>query len=459
VRDRWLWLGCLLYAALFTLLGWIKYTAHNNLVDFGIFAQTAASAFGCFCNPVEGSHWAFHFSPILYVPGVVLGAWKSPIVLIVMQSIACALTAPPIYAIVRSRAPVTIARCTALVVLLYPPLAGLAFVDFHENAFAPAAVAWLLWSFDEEYFSIAVLFAAITLAIKEDQALFLSIAGIIGAIAYGRVQCQRKSIFSAAVAVVSVIVAAVFFLIIQPHAALSATIQSAMHWQPTLFYNWSSYNIHALFFRGIIDRFGFLVLVFAPLAFIPLRSRWSILAIPPLAEVLFSTMSTTHTMGTHYAGAWIGYIVVAFGMGIRELSTPKKQQTVLTWAICLCAATFIAANPLHPHLNLRTQQPRDTALDTFLAKLPPSLPIATQEEAFTHIALINPHATVLPELATIPLKTCYALTDTDFPTSPRLQEYLPALLTYEHNQTYTVIKHSNNITLYHSKSCHYPRSE
>ncbi|MFZ1016776.1 MAG: hypothetical protein WAN39_02780, partial [Candidatus Cybelea sp.] len=69
MRDRFLWIGCLVYAVLLTWLGAIKYDVHRNLVDFGIFAQTAASAFGCFCNPIEGSHWAFHFSPMLYAVG------------------------------------------------------------------------------------------------------------------------------------------------------------------------------------------------------------------------------------------------------------------------------------------------------------------------------------------------------------------------------------------------------
>ncbi len=65
-------------------LGWAKYAVHRNLVDFGIFSQTAASAFGCFCNPIEGSHWAFHFSPILYPVGIALALAHSPLTLLVL---------------------------------------------------------------------------------------------------------------------------------------------------------------------------------------------------------------------------------------------------------------------------------------------------------------------------------------------------------------------------------------
>jgi uncharacterized membrane protein len=96
VRDRVLWLGCLVYAVVFTSLGYLKYAVHRNLVDFGIFQQTIASAFNCFCNPIEGSHWAVHFSPVLYPVAIVLALVRSPITLIALQSVAGALIAPPI---------------------------------------------------------------------------------------------------------------------------------------------------------------------------------------------------------------------------------------------------------------------------------------------------------------------------------------------------------------------------
>ena len=72
MRNRFPWIAALIYAALFTLLGAVRYNAHRNLVDFGIFAQTVASAYGCFCNTIEGSHWALHFSPILYLAGALV---------------------------------------------------------------------------------------------------------------------------------------------------------------------------------------------------------------------------------------------------------------------------------------------------------------------------------------------------------------------------------------------------
>ena len=182
MRDRFLWLGCVAYAVLFTCLGALKYDVHRNLVDFGIFAQTATSAFGCFCNPIEGSHWAFHFSPILYVVGAAVAAFHAPLTLVALQAIAGAAVAPPIYALVRrSSGDAGMARLGALTVWLYPPLAGLIFGDFHENAFAPAAVAWTLYAFDAGSIAGTIAGSAVVLALKEDQAIFLSIAAALAA--------------------------------------------------------------------------------------------------------------------------------------------------------------------------------------------------------------------------------------------------------------------------------------
>ncbi len=443
MRDRFLWGGCLLYAALFTWLGALKYFAHRNLVDFGIFAQTAASAFRCFCNPIEGSHWAYHFSPILYPAGLAVELVRSPLVLVALQAIAGALAAPPVYGLVRPRAGMATARLAATVVWLFPPLAGLIFGDFHENGFAPAAVAWTLYAFDAGLLGWAFVGALATLAVKEDQAIFLGIAGALGA---WRFRGNPRGRVALAVAVCSALVLVAFFGYVQPHAAEHARLA----WQPVRFYAWTSADWHALPV-GIAARLGFLLLVFAPLLFLPFRSRAIVLAIAPLAEVLFSRMPTTFTLGTHYAGAWIGYVLFAFALAVRDMA-PRRARAALVGCIALCAVEFAVANPLHPGLNLRRAQPRDAALDRFLATLPPDASVATQEEAYTHLAPSDPNAALLPESAVEPISACYVLVDRDFPDSARLQEYGAALAALVRDRRYVLIARSGNTELYRSAS-------
>jgi uncharacterized membrane protein len=438
VRDRFPWAITLAYAALFTLLGIIRFNAHRNLVDFGIFAQTLASAFGCFCNPIEGSHWAFHFSPILYVAGAVVTVWQSPYALIAMQSIGCALTIPPIYAMVVGRTGKAIARWTAVVVALYPALAGLAFVDFHENAFAPAAVAWMLWAFDSGRAVLAAFFALIAIGIKEDQAIFVGITAAAGAWRFRRTWPGRIAL---GVAIVAFIAVYVFFREIQPHHVANPL------WSPERFYAWSASDVRALFPLGLLQRLGFLLLVLVPLGFLPLRSRFMWLAVPPLAEVLLSRMSTTFTLGTHYAGAWIGYVLVAFAFAVRKLPAPRAARWM--WACtALCGLQLLVADPLHPGLNLRAPQTRDAELDAALKTLPKNVSIATQEEAYTHLALDDPNARLLPEDPNAPEDACYVLIDRDFPDSPRLQEYGAAIQELVVERTYRLVQSEGGIALY-----------
>jgi uncharacterized membrane protein len=438
VRDRLLWFGCLLYAVLFTALGSLRYTVHRNFVDFGIFAQTVASAFGCFCNPIEGSHWAFHFSPILYPVAIAVALVRSPLTLVALQAIAGALIAPPIYAIVRARRDIATARLVALVVWLYPPLAGLIFGDFHENGFAPAAVAWTLYAFDGGLWAWTFAAALATLAVKEDQAVFLSIGGVLGAWHF---RGTTRGRVAAAIALLSTLVLIVFFAYIRPHAA-AVTPAS---WQPWRFYAWSESDLRGIM-PGIATRLGFLLLVFVPLLFLPFRSKMMWLAVAPFGEVLLSRMPTTFALGTHYAGAWIGYVMVAFADAVRRVNS---RRAVLFACLGLCALEFAVADPLHPGLNLRAPQARDAALDAFLKTLPAGADIATQEEAYTHLALYDPHARLLPEIAGRRTEACLVLIDRDFPDSPRLQEYGDAFAQLERAHWYGHARQRGGIELYH----------
>jgi uncharacterized membrane protein len=439
VRDRFLWIGALAYAALFTWLGWIKFAAHRNLVDFGIFAQTVASAFGCFCNPIEGSHWAFHFSPILYPIGLAVALIHSPLTLVALQAIAGALVAPPVYAMVRSRAGVERARLAALVAWLYPPLAGLIFGDFHENGFAPAAVAWTMYCFDAGLIGWTFVAALVTLSIKEDQAVFLTIAGALGA---WRFRGTNRGRIAAAIAVVAMLVLLAFFTYIRPHAAALGTAG----WQPLRFYAWSSADLPAIA-AEIGNRAGFLLLIFVPLLFLPFCSGMIWLAVAPLLEVLLSRMPTTFAVGTHYAGAWIGYVLAAFAFAVRDIAA-RRARVVLIACAALCALEFAVADPLHPGLNLHAAQPRDAELDWFLATIPADASVATQEEAYTHLALANPYARLLPESPEREVQACFVLLDWSFAGSARLQEYGE---TFEHlvnQRRYILVAQSGPIELY-----------
>ncbi len=427
------------YAAFYYALGSVRYSAHRNFVDLGIFAQTAAGAFGCFCNAVEGSHWAYHFSPILYLPGALMRVWPSAMSLVALQAAAGALVAPPVYAMLRRRLDRRAARLGALVVFVYPPLGGVVFNDFHENGLAPAAVAWMVWAFDDGRLGLTLALTALTLSIKEDQAIFVACAGAVGALAY---RGDRKRLTVCAIAGTAAIVVVVAYIIaLHPHAA-------------GRFYAWNAHDLQALFPGGVLGRIGFLLLAFLPLLFLPFRTAAASLLVAPLAEILFSRMATTYTIGSHYAGAWSGYAFAAFvfGLNIAAKGSSGRAHRLLYWCIGLCVAEFAAADPLHPAYFLHPPSAADAALDTVLASLPPKISLATQEEAYTHLAATNPNVTLLPERQA-PISSCYVLVDRDFPDSVRLQESAPVLRRLISRRELRVVRADGGIILYKLPSC------
>jgi uncharacterized membrane protein len=438
VRARLPWLLAAVYAVTFTLLGMQRYAVHRNLVDFGIFEQTTASAFGCFCNAIEGSHWAFHFSPILYLPAAALLLWKSPLVLIAMQSVACALVIPPVYGIVARRISNRIAAFAAVVAALSPSLAGLAFGDFHENGFAPAAIVWAAWAFDGGFVIAAIVFSVLAIGVKEDQALFVALSAALLAWRFRGTSAGRAALLIAALGLFAF---ADFFLQIQPHHV------AASHWAPQRFYAWTAADVRALVPAGIVARLGFLALTFAAFAFLPFYSRTIVFAIPPLAEVLVSRMSTTFTPGTHYSGAWLGYVMVAFAFAARKIET-RRLTTFLRVAAALSVVILAVANPMHPGLNVRPVEARDRALDAAIAKLPHDVSVATQEESYAHMAMNDPYATLLPERGDVPEDACFIFIDDAYPSSPRIEEYGDAVLRLVRSNTYALVTSADQIALY-----------
>lgn len=437
-----MWAATAAYGAIYFLLGAIRYGAHRNFVDLGIFAQTAASAFGCFCNTVEGSHWAFHFSPVLYVAGALMRVWPSALALVALQAAAGALAIPPVYALVRAHADRRAARLAAAVVFLYPPLAGVVFNDFHENGLAPAAIAWMLWAFDAGRAGWSVAFTLLALSVKEDQAIFIAFAGLAGAFAYRGDRVRSRLATFACIA--GAAVAAGYVAAAHPHAA-------------GRFYAWTPEEVRALLARGILERIGFVLLAFVPLLFLPFRTSAFCVTLLPLAEVLASRMSTTYTMGSHYAGAWAGWVLYAFALGVARISArdPHRAHRVLYWCIGLCVAEFAAADPLHPGFFLHAASARDASLDAVLRTLPRDASVATQEEAYTHLAATDPNAALLPETPDVPVTACAILIDEEFPDSPRLQEARGLVAQLARSGVYRVSMRSGGITLY-TKSARCP---
>lgn len=374
------------YAGIISALGIDSYVTYHAGADLGLFTQSIVDGMHGMHNKIEGSHWTFHFSPLLALLTPVLLAVRSPLVLIVVQAVAGALTAPAVYLLARRRMDGSLANMAAIVALLYPPLVGVSFTEFHENGFAPAATAWLIWAVDARRFDLAAVFAAIALGIKEDESYVLTVLGA-GYAAWSLYRKDRAAAaFGAVLSAASAIVFLSFFLIVRPLAG-------AVHpWPPLGAYTAVNHDV-ARGFSAVSGRLTFLLELLLPLAFLPLFSPWFLLAVPGLVEVLAARWSMTYTMGKHYPGVWISYVLAAFvdRLAVIAKADAARGRRLVNLAALLCAVILVVASPTHwgHYLGLRTAH--DRAIDAVVALVPAGASVGAVDEIYVHLSL-DPNA-------------------------------------------------------------------
>jgi uncharacterized membrane protein len=389
-RVRWfalrsVWIAVAVYAIVMTGLGIDRYVTYHSGEDLGVFVQAIADAAHGMRDQGElGSHFTHHFSPILFLCAPFLWALHSPVALIALQACVGALAAPAIFLIARRRMDERLARLAAIIALLYPPLIGVTFTDFHENGFVPAAAAWLIYALDGNNYRLAAVFALVMLAIKEDQAFVLGVLGLGFAFWSLRRGDRRGVIFGSALTFASVLVFGTFFGIILPWGGARGYFAlqyfAAIHGEA-----------HGL--NVVFGRLSYLIEAFGPLLFLPLRSPWVLLAVPGFGEVLSSRWPIVYTMGQHYAAVWIGYVLVAFVMGLAAIGqhNPRRANALAIACVVVCILVNVVASPAHwgHYLGLRTRH--DRALDATLARIPAGASAGSVDEIFVHMSL-NPQA-------------------------------------------------------------------
>ncbi len=438
------WLASAVYAIVYFALGADRYATYHSGADLGLFTQSIASVFHGFANTTEGgSHFTYHFSPILYLCAPLLLVTHSPLALVALQAAGGALAAPPLFLLARRRLPDNLALGVALVALLYPPLAGVTFADFHENGFVAAATLWLLWAVDARRFGWAAFFLALDLSIKEDQAAILAAAAVFGAIYFARRRERAGLAFSAGALGASVLVFALFFTVVRPLAGATES------WAPLHYYAWD----HVADAKGTtpwwsIGRPAYFLEALVPLAFAPLASPFFLLALPGFAEDLFSHESVTYTMGQHYAAVWIPYVLAAFVFGIARLEArrPRLARRVLIASIVLCAANLAFASPTHWAHYLRARTAHDAALDRALARLSPDLDVGTHDELFAHLGF-DPRASL-----GLRRNPQFALFDRTYSTSYWVERDLPELVLGVRAGRYRLVSSDDGIELYERTS-------
>ncbi len=407
---RKLAVALLAYVAVFGALAAWRWHIWSFGADSGTFAQVVTNAFDGFVDgPEQGTHFRFHWAPLLAVLWPGLAVARSPLFLQFAQIAAIGATAIPLFAIARAYVSEARAFAYATLALLYPPLGAVAFTEFHEIAFYPALALAIVWAAERARWRWFALFALLGALVREEACIVLALAGIAfatigsvrrdaarerghGLLAGTPREPERLVVAGVALAACNVAALFVYYGIVIPHVGA---------WQPSRFYDYSfahgpaqllaslvthPANVTALLTMG---RFTYLLEALVPLAFLPLCSRWSLLALPGLLVVLLSSDPIVWRMGSHYAAIWCPWLLLGTLATLVRRPDPVRSYRA---AAALCVVFLLAFNPMHVAHYVRPVYPHEDAARA-LALVPPDALLVTHDEWFTHVAYRQRRAT------------------------------------------------------------------
>ncbi len=395
--------------------------------DTGLFTQAVSDAFGGFRDgPEEGTHLRFHWAPILATLWPFVAVTHAPLVLQFAQIVLIGGSAIPLFAFARRYLGARSAGAVAALLLLYPPLLAVAFTEFHEIAFYPAIFFALFWAADRGRWGTFAALALASTGVREDTCIVFALIGLgFGALGLARRPTSvrrarathageprgllageppepvRLAFAGFGLAALNAAALAIYYGIVTPRLG---------GWEPAaIFYTYPFAVGPAAVALGIVrnpanlrylatfGRFTYLLEAFAPLAFLPLLSRWALLALPGFAIVLLSSNAIAWRMGSHYAAIWIPGLFIALVAVLgrwTERGYARRVRFAMRSATAICVLVLIAFDPLHPAHYLRVLYPVDGDVRRALATIPPGAFVALHDEWFTHVAATRPHATV-----------------------------------------------------------------
>jgi len=411
----WLTVACALYALIAGALvvgHWRRWQAG---VDTGIYTQVALNAIHGYRSAFEnGSDFGVHFSPLLGLFYPLVAIAHSGLALLLAQVVLIAAVPCALYAFIRPHVDESLATRLGYIALLYPPLASQAIADFHILACVPLLLIGLLWAADRGRWTWFVLLGVLSLLVREDVSLEFAAIGIVAGIAFLRahggigtlfadpVKRRQAGIAFLGLAGGAIAVCIAYFGFIQP-------ANGRYGWYPLLYYHYGARprsgivaqppvapppNPNATPFMATAQRITYLLEAFIPLAFLPFRTRWWLLAVPGLLVVLASTAQSIRTMGTQYSLLWAPWLLIATAVAVVYVIATAGPRAATRWtnaAIVLCAFFLLAFNPMHLRYYLRPPYHDLAAARRALACVPADASFATHDEWFTHVAGTRPN--------------------------------------------------------------------
>ncbi|HEX4406398.1 MAG TPA: DUF2079 domain-containing protein [Polyangia bacterium] len=366
-------------------------------------------------SPLGGptmTHFGNHATFISYPLALVYAICQRAETLLVIQAVLVGGAALPLFFYARRHVGAWTACLLAYVYLLYPPVHGANLYDFHYLSIGVFFLWLSLYALDNRRPFLTVFAVLCTLAIREDVAAGLTIVG-----AYLLLTGQRPRA-GLVVASIALVFFAVVKLVAMPRAIGGASSflfifrdlvpageDSFGGVLKTVFGN-PGYTLHTLIER---DKLYYLLQIFTPLAFLPLRRPVGLLCC--MLGFLFTLLSTGYApfiqTSFQYTANWTTYLFMAMVGNLVWVSRPLAPGDVKgparrkAWLLTLIVSTLIGSYEFGAVFQRHTirggfgpytfgTSPTDLehrkAIHVILGEIPPNAKIVASEQLVPQVS-------------------------------------------------------------------------
>jgi uncharacterized membrane protein len=443
--------GTTVYAALFTFFTVVHYVVFATpRDDLGNMVQTIWNTLhGHFLaesglSGGPGSRLGAHVDPFLVLLAPFFWIWSSPLLLLIVQAVAVASGALPVFWLARKHLNSPRAGAFfAFAYLLYPATQFNAFTPgagFHSVSLAIPLVLYAIWFLDEDrlvWFAAVALVACTT---KEEIPLAVGCLGIWYAVRTGR------RLFGLTVFAVGLAVTLFNFLWVIPHFSSSGVDPFVGRYRAVggtpggiahkVFTDPSAF-LHAV---ASGHKTVYLALLLVPFLGLWLFEPLLLLgAVPDLAINLLSNNGNMTTLHFQYTAGILPFLVAASIYGAARFS--HREFELPLWLLAATAAIAVYSPLYFAAHDLRALgSPIVAAKEQAVRLIPPSAPVAASNQLGAHLSergYINTFPSVGPSR--------WIIVDVHDPTYANIRSYKRSVRRYETDKTWRVIFSSHGV--------------
>src|SRR3989344_5550860 len=393
---KWVWAAIIIYIVIFGAVTSLRhYNFQTQAWDLGIFDQiiwniSQGNGMSTTLEFVQ-NHFAVHMSPILFLlaPGYLV--FPSPYFLLILQTIALALGAWPLYLLakkvlfVKSSTSDKIPLAITTAYLLYPSLHCVNWFDFHPIAFLVPAFLAAFYFAEKRRWGLMSLFLILAASAQEDAVLVVAFFGIY--LIFKKEWKIGLTIFLLSILyfLLSIKFIMPYFggglLRIDRYAQLGGSFSEIA----------KNFFIHPSLFISTIfqwQKLIFLFWLFLPVAFLPLLApREWILLIPGIAQNLLTNYAPQFAGAYQYDSALIAGIFIATIYGFRKVVGLFAGFPVILVALALLA--FLIRSPINPFnfpTELFKKSERTYAFQKMIERVPENASVAAHTQIVPHLS-------------------------------------------------------------------------